>query len=524
MSFLFLTDAGFKANHKSPAKLSEDITRLEKDKGFMSEPNSLERKSPVMFSEPEYTDRKSSPKLSEFEMTDIKSLGSLPEPDSKGRKSLLNTPLSQLEELRKSLLSQGIQSHDNTSANHNHERHQTNQISSNNLEFNCVNQATLNDGGKSNSSSEKYMSLGQLIRSKIKYSDSDSDLDLVPAGRMMTAGKLHKLRDKRRNQIDQMGNTIGQQKNNGEFNNSFSPSSSRMNTSLTSHAQSPHSQNVSFHENYVTAPSTPSLNQSGLKTYYKSPSVSSPFSPEVENFNTAPTTPAMANLTTSQQIQGGNNWSFANETDSSGFESQLLSKDLATKLKSGTQLSPQMSSDSDCPTLFSFNHSTEASIRYNLSPQKNVYSERSPKASPLGKGVNSLNSSESASNGSSPNSSLPSDGESKSLLKLESDSPVFCLNRPYSSPNMQNKSSHLESPISSQTKPLVFNINNNSRCSPINRQYTSSLSKVPQEKETVNRGVTSLKPTTSNRLKSTTSKLERLKILKEAAKKKSPKS
>lgn len=194
--------------------------------------------------------------------------------------SLLKSQPSLLEKLRMATLSEKKENLcDNKSSNDNvADDKSTNQNSS----LSCDN-------------SDQEMSVGRLIRSSIKY-HYDSDVDLVPAGKMLQNGNLKKVKQKRINEIDQMTNQIEEMKY--EIDNSVD----RRHYDGDMNVSSTDSQNFSFDEKYTTAYTSP--DQSSFEVSRLSARTS--LSPNVslnEHYKTAPSTPEVFTKPTTESIE-----------------------------------------------------------------------------------------------------------------------------------------------------------------------------------------------------------------------------
>lgn len=296
-----------------------------------------------------------------------------------GRQTLLKTPSYLLEKLKMAAMAD----EQKVPCGHTDENDNT-----------TANQKPYNSPKAAEDNSDKDISVGRSIRSCIKYYDSDSDVILVPAGKMLQYGKLNKPKQKKLTEIEQMSTKVEELSNYmNEVTNldNLSPNKSgasfSMGDSLTG-AVSPRSFNASLGENYATAPTTPY--QSDIS---ESPSISQNTS-LVENYQTAPTTPAI-NL--SQILQSASpRKSSMNMPKMLKSPEIMLSKDTQSPGNSyfnknsmsvcspsspsykSSQKTLTSSSESDCPSLYSHQKTSSPStllLKGNYSPNKgNNYS------------------------------------------------------------------------------------------------------------------------------------------------------
>lgn len=323
----------------------------------------------------------SEPAISSGNMSEpAKSSGNMPEPaissTPTGRQTLLKTPSSLLEKLRMAAMV------DEQKVSWGHTKDNNVNTTASQKQFN---------NSKSVDNSDKEISIGRSIRSCIKYYDSDSDVQLVPAGKMLQVGKLNKPKQKQLTEIEQMSMKVEELSNYmNEVNTSdnLSPNNNRSSFSMgDSLTISPRSLNASFGEIYATAPTTPY--QSDI-SFCESPSASrSQNTSLVENYQTAPTTPAI-NL--SQILQSASpRKSSMNmpmpkspeimlSTETHSTENSFFNKNSMSMCSQGSpsyessQRSLTSSSESDCPSLFSHqktsSHSPLSSLKGNYSPEK----------------------------------------------------------------------------------------------------------------------------------------------------------
>ncbi|CAG2241011.1 unnamed protein product [Mytilus edulis] len=295
-----------------------------------------------------------------------------------GRQTLLKTPSYLLEKLKMAAMADernvpcgDTDENDNTTAN----------------------QKPYNSQKAAEDNSDKDISVGRSIRSCIKYYDSDSDVILVPAGKMLQYGKLNKPKQKKLTEIEQMSTKVEELSNYmnevttlDNLSPNKSGASFSMGDSLTG-AVSPRSFNASFGENFATAPTTPY--QSDIS---ESPSISQNTS-LVENYQTAPTTPAI-NL--SQILQSASPRKSSMNMPMLKSPEIMLSKDTQSPENSyfnknsmsvcspsspsykSSQKTLTSSSESDCPSLYSHQKTSSPStllLKGNYSPNKgNNYS------------------------------------------------------------------------------------------------------------------------------------------------------
>ncbi|VDI08224.1 exonuclease 3'-5' domain-containing protein 1 [Mytilus galloprovincialis] len=295
-----------------------------------------------------------------------------------GRQTLLKTPSYLLEKLKMAAMAD----EQKVPCGHTDENDNT-----------TANQKPYNSPKAAEDNSDKDISVGRSIRSCIKYYDSDSDVILVPAGKMLQYGKLNKPKQKKLTEIEQMSTKVEELSNYmnevttlDNLSPNKSGASFSMGDSLTG-AVSPRSFNASFGENFATAPTTPY--QSDIS---ESPSILQNTS-LVENYQTAPTTPAI-NL--SQILQSASPRKSSMNMPMLKSPEIMLSKDTQLPGNSyfnknsmsvcspsspsykSSQKTLTSSSESDCPSLYSHQKTSSPStllLKGNYSPNKgNNYS------------------------------------------------------------------------------------------------------------------------------------------------------
>ncbi|XP_063415496.1 uncharacterized protein LOC134697261 isoform X2 [Mytilus trossulus] len=361
---------GLGGSNKDRQKLDKPVTRTAESLSISK--NQTNKISSSDMSEPAVSSsRTSEPAISSGYMSEP-AISSTPT----GRQTLLKTPSSLLEKLKMAAMADERK----VPCGHTYENDNT-----------TANQKPYNSPKAADDNSDKDISVGRSIRSCIKYYDSDSDVILVPAGKMLQYGKLNKPKQKKLTEIEQMSTKMEELSNYmNEVNTSdnMSPnksgSSFSMGDSLRG-AVSPRSFNASFGENYATAPTSPY--QSDI-----SESISQNTS-LVDNYQTAPTTPAI-NL--SQIVQSASPRKSSMNMPMPKSPEIILSKNTQSTENSyfnknpmsvcsprspsneSSQQSLISSSESDCPSLYSHqmtsSHST-LSLKGNYSPNKgNNYS------------------------------------------------------------------------------------------------------------------------------------------------------
>lgn len=143
--------------------------------------------------------------------------------------------------------------------------------------------------------SNQEMSVGRLIRSSIKY-NYDSDVDLVPAGKMLQNDNLKKVKQKRLSEIDQMTNQMEEMKNRIDNSVDRRHYDGDMNVSSTD------SQNFSFDEKYTTAYTSQDHSLFEVSRFSARTSLSPNISLN-EHYKTAPSTPEVFTRQTAESFE-----------------------------------------------------------------------------------------------------------------------------------------------------------------------------------------------------------------------------